>query len=261
MVCCKCMLPSEESNTEVGIHACKAAWFLRARRNCPFRPSRSSFSVANCTVWSSYETSINWHRVVLIHFGESTSLTLCIFRSKPCCLKVQTSVPINLKIKLFVHFCMVPFSFAIWQLLLRAPLDFACNHIIIIRSTAKVEFAIEFFCRSVEGTTNRMGAKRRGMRWQGVTSRVWANLEGEYDEFWSADQAKGLALAVSSSIFIGSSFIIKKKGLRQAGSTGLRAGSLQFNLICTGLFVSMKSKPKVPHEKEGKQLQRVGDIN
>lgn len=35
----------------------------------------------------------------------------------------------------------------------------------------------------------------------------------------------GLFLAVSSSLFIGASFIIKKKGLRRAGSTGLRAGS------------------------------------
>lgn len=43
------------------------------------------------------------------------------------------------------------------------------------------------------------------------------------DEGWS-DQAKGLVLAISSSIFIGSSFIIKKKGLRIAGSAGLRAG-------------------------------------
>ena len=41
---------------------------------------------------------------------------------------------------------------------------------------------------------------------------------------WATDQAKGLALAVSSSVFIGSSFIIKKKGLRLAGATGLRAG-------------------------------------
>lgn len=34
----------------------------------------------------------------------------------------------------------------------------------------------------------------------------------------------GLILALGSSLFIGSSFIIKKKGLRNAGSTGLRAG-------------------------------------
>ncbi|KAL2923321.1 putative magnesium transporter NIPA2 [Bienertia sinuspersici] len=41
----------------------------------------------------------------------------------------------------------------------------------------------------------------------------------------SSDNVKGLVLAVSSSVFIGSSFIIKKKGLMKAGSTGTRAGS------------------------------------
>ncbi|KAF7840171.1 putative magnesium transporter NIPA6 [Senna tora] len=35
---------------------------------------------------------------------------------------------------------------------------------------------------------------------------------------------KGFVLALASSAFIGSSFIIKKKGLRRAGSNGLRAG-------------------------------------
>jgi hypothetical protein len=34
----------------------------------------------------------------------------------------------------------------------------------------------------------------------------------------------GLALAISSSAFIGSSFIIKKRGLRAAGAAGIRAG-------------------------------------
>lgn len=38
------------------------------------------------------------------------------------------------------------------------------------------------------------------------------------------EQTIGLVLAISSSIFIGSSFIVKKRGLRIAGSTGLRAG-------------------------------------
>lgn len=42
-----------------------------------------------------------------------------------------------------------------------------------------------------------------------------------------SDQSVGLLLAVSSSVFIGSSFIIKKRGLRMAGSTGLRAGGAQ----------------------------------
>ncbi|KAI4317353.1 hypothetical protein L6164_025226 [Bauhinia variegata] len=36
----------------------------------------------------------------------------------------------------------------------------------------------------------------------------------------STDNVNGLLLAISSSIFIGSSFIIKKKGLKRAGNTG-----------------------------------------
>ena len=40
----------------------------------------------------------------------------------------------------------------------------------------------------------------------------------------SSDNINGLILAVSSSIFIGSSFIIKKKGLKKAGASGVRAG-------------------------------------
>eukprot|EP00873_Tetraselmis_striata_P001280 jgi/Tetstr1/421544/TSEL_012491.t1 len=38
------------------------------------------------------------------------------------------------------------------------------------------------------------------------------------------DQTKGVALAVSSSLFIGASFIIKKKGLKIASANGVRAG-------------------------------------
>ncbi|XP_072950798.1 probable magnesium transporter NIPA4 isoform X2 [Typha angustifolia] len=40
----------------------------------------------------------------------------------------------------------------------------------------------------------------------------------------SSDNIKGLVLALSSSIFIGASFIVKKKGLRKAGEAGVRAG-------------------------------------
>eukprot|EP00955_Chlamydomonas_euryale_P024634 259727-Chlamydomonas_euryale.AAC.6 len=39
------------------------------------------------------------------------------------------------------------------------------------------------------------------------------------------EETIGLVLAVSSSVFIGASFIIKKRGLRLAGSSGLRAGA------------------------------------
>lgn len=41
----------------------------------------------------------------------------------------------------------------------------------------------------------------------------------------SSDNLIGLVMALSSSIFIGSSFIIKKMGLRKAASNGKRAGS------------------------------------
>ena len=41
----------------------------------------------------------------------------------------------------------------------------------------------------------------------------------------------GLILAISSSIFIGASFIIKKLGLRRASSSGLRAGSGGFSYL------------------------------
>lgn len=45
----------------------------------------------------------------------------------------------------------------------------------------------------------------------------------------SSDNVKGLCLAISSSLFIGSSFIIKKKGLQKAGASGVRAGIFYFS--------------------------------
>lgn len=44
----------------------------------------------------------------------------------------------------------------------------------------------------------------------------------------SSDNIKGLVLALSSSIFIGASFIVKKKGLKKAGASGVRAGNFLF---------------------------------
>lgn len=40
----------------------------------------------------------------------------------------------------------------------------------------------------------------------------------------SSDNVRGFLLAVSSSVFIGSSTIIKKKGLIKSGAAGTRAG-------------------------------------
>ncbi|KAJ4903696.1 Magnesium transporter NIPA protein [Raphanus sativus] len=52
----------------------------------------------------------------------------------------------------------------------------------------------------------------------------------------SSDNVKGLVLAISSSLFIGASFIVKKKGLKKAASTGPRAGDdLGFAIIPTSL--------------------------
>ena len=68
-----------------------------------------------------------------------------------------------------------------------------------------------------------------------VSARVdlrGSTLEPSDNGLWSSDQAKGLGLALSSSVFIGSSFIIKKKGLRQAGVTGLRAGIKIAAIFC-----------------------------
>ncbi|GJM88634.1 hypothetical protein PR202_ga04719 [Eleusine coracana subsp. coracana] len=47
---------------------------------------------------------------------------------------------------------------------------------------------------------------------------------GKWVEGMSADNIKGLLLALSSSLFIGASFIVKKKGLKKAGASGVRAG-------------------------------------
>lgn len=61
------------------------------------------------------------------------------------------------------------------------------------------------------------------------------------ESFWndshkgmSTDNIKGLVLALSSSFFIGASFIVKKKGLKKAGSSGVRAGNAVFfnHLLC-----------------------------
>lgn len=51
----------------------------------------------------------------------------------------------------------------------------------------------------------------------------------------SSDNIKGLVLALSSSIFIGASFIVKKKGLKKAGASGVRAGLDVFSLILSSV--------------------------
>ena len=54
-------------------------------------------------------------------------------------------------------------------------------------------------------------------------NRYVAAIEGMI-ETGVSDNCKGLVLAMSSSAFIGSSFILKKKGLKRAAARGTRAG-------------------------------------
>lgn len=59
-------------------------------------------------------------------------------------------------------------------------------------------------------------------------------MSGSYKGM-SSDNIKGLVLALSSSFFIGASFIVKKKGLKKAGASGVRAGN---SLLVLTLIVS-----------------------
>ncbi|XP_052179786.1 probable magnesium transporter NIPA4 [Diospyros lotus] len=52
----------------------------------------------------------------------------------------------------------------------------------------------------------------------------------------SSDNIKGLVLALSSSFFIGASFIVKKKGLKKAGASGTRAGAGGYSYLYEPLW-------------------------
>nr|XP_027113213.1 probable magnesium transporter NIPA4 isoform X3 [Coffea arabica] len=61
---------------------------------------------------------------------------------------------------------------------------------------------------------------------EGVSAAADAASRSWTDSYkgMSSDNIKGLVLALSSSLFIGASFIVKKKGLKKAGASGIRAG-------------------------------------
>nr|POE80278.1 isoform 2 of tmv resistance protein n [Quercus suber] len=62
-----------------------------------------------------------------------------------------------------------------------------------------------------------------------------------------SDNAKWLILAVASSVFIGMSFILKKKGLKQAGSTGTGAAQdLPASMSTQGASTSSPSSSSTP---------------
>ncbi|KAL6501283.1 hypothetical protein OROHE_024930 [Orobanche hederae] len=55
-----------------------------------------------------------------------------------------------------------------------------------------------------------------------------ADSSSDFYKGMSSDNIKGLVLALSSSVFIGASFIVKKKGLKKAGASGVRADFRQY---------------------------------
>lgn len=61
------------------------------------------------------------------------------------------------------------------------------------------------------------------------------------------DQLIGLSLALSSSVFIGASFIVKKRGLRIAAAQGLRAGA--FRALLPVIEVMRLSFPMFPRRR------------
>lgn len=68
------------------------------------------------------------------------------------------------------------------------------------------------------------------------TSGTHPNWVVEAYKGMSSDNIKGLVLALSSSIFIGASFIVKKKGLKKAGASGVRAGIGGYSYLCEPLW-------------------------
>ncbi|KAM1317432.1 hypothetical protein ACFX13_002807 [Malus domestica] len=51
----------------------------------------------------------------------------------------------------------------------------------------------------------------------------------------SSDNIKSLIRALSLSLFIGASFIVKKKGLKKAGASGIRAAKMECGLECESI--------------------------
>ncbi|XP_042384624.1 probable magnesium transporter NIPA4 [Zingiber officinale] len=60
--------------------------------------------------------------------------------------------------------------------------------------------------------------------------------DGKWYTGMSSDNIKGLVLALSSSLFIGASFIVKKKGLKKAGASGVRAGAGGYSYLYEPLW-------------------------
>ncbi|CAI0556840.1 unnamed protein product [Linum tenue] len=79
----------------------------------------------------------------------------------------------------------------------------------------------------------------------------------------SASNLKGLVLALSSSLFIGSSFIIKKKGLKKASASGLRAGAGGYSYLYEPLWwigMTTSSTIIVLHAPQERHIDSVIEV-
>ncbi|KAM1121061.1 hypothetical protein TB2_002677 [Malus domestica] len=52
----------------------------------------------------------------------------------------------------------------------------------------------------------------------------------------SSDDIKSLIRALSLSLFIGASFIVKKKGLKKARASGIKAAKMECGLECESIL-------------------------
>ncbi|KAF7142243.1 hypothetical protein RHSIM_Rhsim05G0118100 [Rhododendron simsii] len=76
----------------------------------------------------------------------------------------------------------------------------------------------------------------------------------------SSDNIKGLVLALSSSFFIGASFIVKKKGLKKAAASGIRAGVGGYSYLYEPLWwVGMITRKGEALHERGKPKYRGND--
>ena len=73
----------------------------------------------------------------------------------------------------------------------------------------------------------------------------------------SSDNVRGFLLAVSSSVFIGSSTIIKKKGLIKSGAAGTRAGLVWSSFVFFFLLVIWESYEQKPWTKVWKDEHEI----
>ncbi|OVA01978.1 beta-tubulin [Macleaya cordata] len=108
-------------------------------------------------------------------------------------------------------------------------------------STSRYYF---LFRRSVSPLADNNGRgggelKLINLQWVRVSSVMAAEVSRSWTDSYkgmSSDNIKGLVLALSSSFFIGASFIVKKKGLKKAGASGIRAGSGGYSYLYEPLW-------------------------